>query len=122
MTRIWDIIDKVEPAVEVTQRNENAVNLAPAGVQFKLRIAAGLILAVTTTSFCVQVSTQRQTQPATVGMHKKANESVRPGRLARSGADTPHAMSGPKLAATFSALFKPTEEDEAEYEGDYFFG
>jgi hypothetical protein len=116
--RIWDIIDRVEPGLEITEVNERAVKLAPAGVKFTLTVATGLILAAAGT-FCIDIPVPDRTATIVSGGNRKPAKSASTGTELR--ADTPHAMSGPKLARAFAALFEPTE-DEPELEGSYFFG
>lgn len=117
MKRIWDIIDKVGPRVEITQVSEHPKKSTPEGSKFTLRIAAGLILAASAT-FCIHVSKRGTVLP--IQSERKPSESVR--QSGPAGADTAHAMSGPKLASAFSALFQPAE-DEVDYDsGEYYFG
>ena len=117
--RIWDIIDRVEPGLEITEVNERAVKFAPPGVKFTLTVATSLILAAAST-FCVGIPVPDRAATIVSGGNRKPAKSA---GVAGTEvlADTPHAMSGPKLARAFATLFEPTE-DEPELEGSYFFG
>lgn len=119
--RIWDIIDKTYPGVEVTQHTEKAVNLAQPGVRFSFSVAARLILA--TASLCSISVPYRTSYGAEAAMHtpKKAPVRTPRGKIADFSVDTAHAVSPRRLAATFENYFSPAE-DEAEYDGEYFFG
>jgi hypothetical protein len=116
MRKVWDIIDSLSPSIEVTQHTETRTNLATPGKKFTFSVAAGLVLA-TASCFCFSVPQVN----APWGMHKKAPVSaVAAARSTKSAPDTTVAMSGRKLAAAFSAHFQPADE-EADYQGEYFF-
>lgn len=117
--RIWDIIDRVEPGIEITEINEKPVSVAPGGVRFTLTIAAGLILAAGST-FAINVTPRDRRPPVVAGADRKPIVAAR-GASAGFQADTRHAMSASKLAQAFSTLFEPAEE-EPILEGKYFFG
>lgn len=52
--RIWDIVDKIHPGVEITSRNEHPAKIATTrGTKF-FALAAGILLA-TTSAFCMPV-------------------------------------------------------------------
>jgi hypothetical protein len=115
MSRIWDIVDKIQPGVEITRINDNPVRIAKAGAKFMLSFGAGVILA-TTSAFCMPVPSQTFITSA-AGEQRIADAFLRP-PLQDKFASYPDGMSPEEEAALLAQLdgvslkdWHPSEED-----------
>jgi hypothetical protein len=119
--RTWDIIDNLEPNVQITVQKKNPATLV-GSISSAVRTA--LIVTVAFAS-CSGAKFVRRSEIAAFGIPvqvKKASQSVSSAvvRGVVRDTDTQFGQSSSKLARAFPAFFQPAS-DEDEYDDDYSF-
>jgi len=122
--RTWDIVDKLEPGLQITTVKRNPSPLV--GSLCTAAVNAAIVLTVALAASGSKFV--RNTEFACVGTSvqaKKANQSV-PSKAALRGVerdtDTQVGQSSSKLARSFPAFFQPApDEDQNDDDDDYSF-
>jgi len=119
--RIWDIVDKLDPNVQITVEKKNQSPVA-GSVTSAVRTVLVLTVALAASSGPKFIQHQGFASCSSSVHFKKASQSVSSGavRGAVRDADTQHGQSSSKLARSVPSFFHPAS-DEDEYNDDYSF-
>lgn len=118
-TKTWDIIDRLEPNVQITVIKKSQPKLT-SGFSSVVKTAFFMTIAIAAAGNARFV---KKFDVISGNVHvKKANQSVTPSRRVRgndSVTDTQFGQSSSKLAQAFNGLFQPAK-DEADTEDDNY--
>lgn len=119
--RTWDIVDKLDPTLQITVRKRNP---SPAIGAVTSAVKTVLVLTVALAVAGGSKFIQQQKVAACSGpiYSKKASQSVSSANVrgAARETDTQHGQSSAKLARSVPVFFQPAS-DEDEYDDDYSF-
>lgn len=118
MKTTWDIIDKLEPSVQITEQKKNKPATSGSACSV-VRIALVLTVAVAS-SGSGKFLKQSVAFNNPIHLQKKASKSVSSSRGVAHATDTQRGQSSAKLARSFPAFFQPAAEED-DYEDDYSF-
>lgn len=124
--RTWDIIDKVDPGVEITATESNPPRFK-GSVSSAVRVALSVAFVVGTAGLFSFVgadsAAKLKTRVEVLSFQKPRSSFVEHSRthLSALPTDTQFGQSTVKLSKSFTSYFQPAPDEES-YEDDYFFG
>jgi hypothetical protein len=119
----WDIIDRVEPNVQITVSQKKAPRIGSVSSIVRIGVAFSVAFVASNSPKFMQHS--EVTASAGAAMHwKKASHSIWSGSVVRGvvrDTDTQYGQSSSKLARVFPVFFQPAPQEPALDDDEYSF-